>query len=289
MSAGKGWTWFGFGLGVAVSVAGNVAHTWHPSAAVLAAAGKTAAQWRPELGAQLVAGFFPVALLITVEVLARVVWPKSWGWSAARWGGAALVAGVAAVVSYLHLRGLMVAYGEDALTALIGPLSVDGLMVVCGFALIALGRVEPLDADEKGAQIVRTPGGERGTRIVGTPGLLVVDERGVEVDGGPEFATVNLTVANGRAVTEVPEGPRSGGEVSDAQSVVEDQAPDPAGFDQPDDQSAEGPTAGGGPFDAMGSAVRSARANGLPVKTIAETFGLTQYRVKKLLAGSEAP
>lgn len=139
-SPGKGWASVGFLLGIAVSVAGNVAHTSHPSAAVLSAAGKTAAEWKPELGAQLGAAFFPLALLVTVEVLARVQWPHTIGWSATRYGGAALVAVVAAVVSYLHLRGLLLAYGEDPLTALIGPLSVDGLMVVSGFALLAAGR-----------------------------------------------------------------------------------------------------------------------------------------------------
>lgn len=137
---GRAWATAGFVLGIAVSVAGNVAHTYHPTAAVLAAAGKTADQWKPELGAQLGAAFFPLALLVTVEVLTRVQWPNTWGWSATRYGGAALVAGVAAVVSYLHLRGLLLAYGEDELTATIGPLSVDGLMVVAGFALLAAGR-----------------------------------------------------------------------------------------------------------------------------------------------------
>lgn len=134
---GKAWATTGFLLGIAVSVAGNVAHTYHPAPVVLAAAGKTAEQWRPELGAQLGAAFFPLALLVTVEVLSRVQWPNTWGWSATRYGGAALVAGVAAIVSYLHLRGLLLAYGEDGLTALIGPLSVDGLMIVAGFALLA--------------------------------------------------------------------------------------------------------------------------------------------------------
>lgn len=145
-SQGKVWAWAGFGLGVAVSVAGNVAHTYHPSAVVLRAAGKTADQWRPELGAQLMAAFFPVALLVTVEVLARVQWPRTWGWSATRYGSTSLVAIVAAIVSYGHLNGLMRAYGEDDLTALIGPLSVDGLMVLCGFALIAIGRSRPVPA-----------------------------------------------------------------------------------------------------------------------------------------------
>lgn len=100
-----------------------------------------AEQWRPELGAQLVAAFFSLALLVTVEVLARVPWPSGRNWGAARFGGAGVVALVAAVVSYLHPHGLLVAYGEDVVTAPLGPLAADGLMVVCGFALLAISRV----------------------------------------------------------------------------------------------------------------------------------------------------
>jgi len=112
-----------------------------------------AGQWRPAAGAQLFAAFFPAALLVTVEVLARVSWPSGWAWTLARFGGAGLVALVAAVVSYLHLSGLLAAYGEDRLTTWIGPLAVDGLMVVCGFALLAIGRLKsagPLHSLEAG-------------------------------------------------------------------------------------------------------------------------------------------
>lgn len=154
MSEGKAWAWTGFLLGIGVSIAGNVAHASYPSAAALLASGKTADQWRPDLGAQLVAAFWPVALLITVEVIARVNWPAGWAWAVARYGGVGLVAGVAGIISYLHLRGLLQAYGEESITALIGPLSVDGLMIVSGFALIGIGRSRPVSAT--GAEAVAT-------------------------------------------------------------------------------------------------------------------------------------
>jgi uncharacterized protein DUF2637 len=134
------WATVAFILGIAVSVAGNVAHASYPSREALATARSAGEQWETPLGARLMAAFFPIALLLTVEILARVPWPRTLGWSAARYGGAALVAGVAAVVSYAHLNGLLRVYGEDELTARIGPLSVDGLMVVSGFALLAIGR-----------------------------------------------------------------------------------------------------------------------------------------------------
>ncbi|GAA2355727.1 DUF2637 domain-containing protein [Dactylosporangium salmoneum] len=43
---------------------------------------------------------------------------------------------VAAVVSYRHLSGLFRHYGEDPLTATLGPLAVDGLMVMAAAALL---------------------------------------------------------------------------------------------------------------------------------------------------------
>jgi hypothetical protein len=140
LTGGRFWATTGFLLGTAVSVAGNIAHTWHPTPGMLAASGLTADQWQPEAGSQAAAAFFPLALLVTVEILSRVAWPNTWRGRASRYGGAALVAGVAAIVSYLHLRGLLLAYGEDDITALLGPLGVDGLMVVSGHALIQTGR-----------------------------------------------------------------------------------------------------------------------------------------------------
>lgn len=139
MSSGRVWATSGFVLGVAASVAGNVAHVWHPSEKYLRDHNVTADDFTPEVGAQIAGAFWPIALLITVEVLARVDWPRTFWWMVARFGGAAMVAGVAAVMSYAHLNGLLRAYGEDDMTARLGPLSVDGLMVICGGALLALG------------------------------------------------------------------------------------------------------------------------------------------------------
>ncbi|WP_433465816.1 DUF2637 domain-containing protein [Spirillospora sp. CA-128828] len=140
MNTAKIWATGAFLLGVGVSISANVAHTYYPAAEVLRGAHKTAEEWSPPVGAQLAAAFYPLALLLVVELLSRVEWPATWGWQASRYGGTALVAGVAAVVSYRHMSALLDAYGEDDLTAMIGPLAVDGLMVVASFALLALGR-----------------------------------------------------------------------------------------------------------------------------------------------------
>ncbi|UQU67539.1 hypothetical protein COUCH_15255 [Couchioplanes caeruleus] len=84
--------------------------------------------------------FWPVALFVATEILARVAWPSGRGWAALRFAGLLPVALVAALVSYKHLAGLLHFYGEDAVTSHLGPLAVDGLMVMATGALLATAR-----------------------------------------------------------------------------------------------------------------------------------------------------
>src|SRR6266704_4394939 len=130
---GRGWAYLGALLGGAVSVAANVAHSYVPPA------GADPVGWRPHGGAVVGAVFWPVALFVAVEILARIAWPAGTRWVAARYLGLLPVAVVAAVVSYRHLSGLLAFYREDPLTSTIGPLAVDGLMVMATSALIATG------------------------------------------------------------------------------------------------------------------------------------------------------
>ncbi|GLY24829.1 hypothetical protein [Micromonospora sp. NBRC 101691] len=136
--SGRGWAYFGAILGGAVSIAANVAHSYVPPAPAEGAP-PVPADWTPQTGAVVGAIFWPVALFVAVEILARVAWPAGRRWSALRFGGLVPVATVAAIVSYKHLSGLLTFYGEDALTAMIGPLAVDGLMVMATGALLATG------------------------------------------------------------------------------------------------------------------------------------------------------
>jgi len=116
--------WAAFLLGIGASVAANVAHA------------------QPTAGARIAGAFFPLALLLAVEVMSRPVWNRTgFLWGLARYGATGLVAIVAAIVSYRHMSGLLLQYGEDSLSALLGPLSVDGLMVVSGFALLAMAKM----------------------------------------------------------------------------------------------------------------------------------------------------
>jgi hypothetical protein len=136
--SGRGWAYFGAILGGAVSIAANVAHSYVPPSPHEGAP-PVPADWTPQPGAVVGAIFWPVALFVAVEILARVAWPSGRRWSALRFGGLVPVATVAAIVSYKHLSGLLTFYGEDALTAMIGPLAVDGLMVMATGALLATG------------------------------------------------------------------------------------------------------------------------------------------------------
>jgi hypothetical protein len=130
---GRGWAYLGALLGGAVSVAANVAHSYVPPA-------DAGAHWSPQPGAVVGAVFWPVALFVAVEIFARVAWPRQRRWTALRFCGLLPVAAVAAIVSYRHLSGLLGFYGEDPLTVVIGPLAVDGLMVMATGALVAIGR-----------------------------------------------------------------------------------------------------------------------------------------------------
>jgi len=129
-------------LGGAVSIAANVAHSYVPPAAA-------AATWRPQTGAVISAVVWPLFLFAAIELLAKVAWPGGWRWVAIRYIGLLPVAAVAALVSYRHLSGLLHFYGEERVVYVLGPLAVDGLMVMATGALVALGaraRLQPAPA-----------------------------------------------------------------------------------------------------------------------------------------------
>lgn len=120
---GRAVAWTAFATGILASVAANVLH---------AADGGAAA---PEL---IGAAFWPVALLLAVELLTRVAWPAGFWFGFGRYVGVSLVGLVAAVLSYRHMVGLLQMWGEDPLNAHLGPLAVDGLMLVAATALLAI-------------------------------------------------------------------------------------------------------------------------------------------------------
>jgi hypothetical protein len=131
--SGRGWAYTGASLGGAASIAANVAHSFIPPA-------NAALDWTPEPGAVVGAIVWPVFLFVAVEILARVAWPTGLTWQAIRWAGMLPVAAVAALVSYRHLSGLLAYYGEEPIVCVLGPLAVDGLMVMATGAILATGQ-----------------------------------------------------------------------------------------------------------------------------------------------------
>jgi hypothetical protein len=107
-------------LGIAASIAANVLH----------------AQDNPI--ARVISAWPPGALFITVEVVSRVpVQSRALSWS--RVAAAAVIAGIAAWVSYWHMVAVATRYGEATDSAHLLPLSVDGLVVVASICLFEIG------------------------------------------------------------------------------------------------------------------------------------------------------
>src|SRR6185437_5044606 len=85
-------------LGVTASIAANVLHA------------------RPNLISQIIAAWPPLALLLTVELISRVPADRRW-LANLRLIAAALIAVIAAWVSYWHMAGVAARYGETGAAA----------------------------------------------------------------------------------------------------------------------------------------------------------------------------
>lgn len=127
---GKLVAWVSFIFGSLVSIAGNVLASRIPPAGAVP-------DWQPSMAAQIGAAVWPIALLLAVEVLSRVRWPAGAWWTVARYGGVVGVALGSAAISYGHIRAVLISWGYDSISAGVGPLVLDGLMVVAGFAVLA--------------------------------------------------------------------------------------------------------------------------------------------------------
>lgn len=94
----------------------------------------------PPTGRLVASISWPILTLMAVEIAVRIPWPTNWVWQLTRWVGVGGVGGVAAVVSYAHLSGLLRAYGEPSLVVVLGPIAADGLMLTSAAALVACDR-----------------------------------------------------------------------------------------------------------------------------------------------------
>jgi len=149
---GLHWPHLALTLGGSGSVAANVAHAYvHGS---------------PAVGAVAASVLWPVMVVVAVELLISTPWPAGWTWAVTRFVGVGLVGVVAAVVSYRHMSGLLAAYGEDHIVSGLGPVAVDGLMVMATASLVAVRRVR---VDQGRRHLVSATDQRVDSRPVGTP------------------------------------------------------------------------------------------------------------------------
>ncbi|WP_240670590.1 DUF2637 domain-containing protein [Actinoplanes solisilvae] len=114
-------------LGVAASVVANVLHALDNPIS------------------QAIAAWPPLALLLTVELISRVPVHRRY-LAVLRLASTAIIAGIAAWVSYWHMVGVAARYGETGASPYLLPLSVDGLIVVASICLVELGgRISTLE------------------------------------------------------------------------------------------------------------------------------------------------
>jgi hypothetical protein len=148
-------------LGVAASTVANILHA------------------EPNGISRTIAAWPPLALLLTIELMSRIPVHRLW-LAVARLGAAGVIAGIAAWVSYWHMAGVALRYGEASDAAHLLPLSVDGLIVVASICLVELGgRIRAAEEINEGGsdgdQLVSDwREGERGDHLVrsrgGVPG-----------------------------------------------------------------------------------------------------------------------
>lgn len=143
-------------LGIAASVIANVLHA------------------RDNPVSQAIAAWPPLALLLTVELISRIPVHRG-GLVAARLVATATIASIAAWVSYWHMVGVAVRYGEQGAAPYLIPVSVDGLIVVASICLVELnGRIRGLDAGAEPAVVVSTAGLATPSK---TPSIAINEKR----------------------------------------------------------------------------------------------------------------
>jgi hypothetical protein len=144
--------WLGFVFGSVMSIAANVLHAWLP-------AGERPAGWSPGIAPQVGSAVWPIGLLLSVEVLSRVPWAPGFWWALARYGGAGTVAVGSAIISYGHVHEVLLAWSYGPVGAAVGPLVLDGLMVVSGFALLTMSRTQAGTAGCEAVHVAAEAGG----------------------------------------------------------------------------------------------------------------------------------
>lgn len=87
------------------------------------------------IAAMYLAPVWPLALLGSVELATRNVWPSGRKWDVLRWGATGIVAAASGYISFGHISDVMLSWGSDRVSAMLAPVAIDGAMLVAGTAL----------------------------------------------------------------------------------------------------------------------------------------------------------
>ncbi|GIH10303.1 hypothetical protein Rhe02_83700 [Rhizocola hellebori] len=128
---GRVWAYAGAILGGGISLSSNVAYSYLPPAGA-------SADWAPHPMAVVFAAAWPVLLFVALEILVRVNWRRGFWGIFARAGALTPIIVITGLVSWRHIRGMLLHHGEDQIVAALGPLAVDGLMLISTVALFVI-------------------------------------------------------------------------------------------------------------------------------------------------------
>jgi hypothetical protein len=142
IKAGRRWAYVTMLAMLALSVAGNLAHTYHINP-------------EPSIRALVYAVMWPLMVWAGVELFVRLPWQAILTHRLVRWVGILLVAAIAALVSYRHLRGLLLADGEEWTVYVFGPLAVDGLMLMSTLGLLLTRSLKGTDEEQDPTVYIR--------------------------------------------------------------------------------------------------------------------------------------
>ncbi|GAB2820682.1 hypothetical protein GCM10022221_18270 [Actinocorallia aurea] len=228
---------------------------------------------------------------------------------------------VAAVVSYNHALEVAQAHGQEGFTALLTPLTIDGLVLVPGLVMLDSARRGERAPWLAYASLALGIGATLGVNVLYGIGYGLV---GAIVAGWPAVALVlasellmgmirrsglsshaagrdeSLMAAAADLDQEVAELLRVDPEKADlvevvdaarsiptlAETVPDDEPPapfPPVEVDREIDTPVEGAAAGEGSVTGLDSAIVSARRAGRTIKDVCAEFGVSRYRVDKAM------
>jgi hypothetical protein len=112
-------------VGASLSVAGNVADTYRTRGGATDALDV------------ILAGAWPVLVLLTIELFVSRRWSPERGFQVLRWAGCLAIGSMAMMVSWVHLHDLLDSRGQILPVATGGPLAIDGMAIMATGLLLS--------------------------------------------------------------------------------------------------------------------------------------------------------